>query len=371
MKIIYIANVRMPTEKAHGYQIMRMCQAFTKKGIEVELLIPDRKNSINQDEFSYYALSRSFKIKRLPCLSFELFGTRLQSISFFLLAKFYLFRRKYDHLYSRDYQVNLFFGNAILELHQLPLRISYFCMHCIGRANLIFTTTNCLKKEIVEKINYNKHVVKVLPSGIDIEKYDIKDSMQKSRNFFNIPAGSFVIGYCGKFNTMGMDKGVADIIATIPRVRKPQVYFFAIGASDEGEIRYYEKLAMDYGVANIVKIIKHVSISHVPRALKACNVLVMSYSMNKHYDCYMSPVKMFEYMASKRPIISADLCSIREVLNDQSAIFYSPKNNHSLLGAINYAINNPDVLMGNTENAFELVRKYSWENRVDAVIGEL
>jgi len=28
MKLIYIANARIPTEKAHGIQIMKMCEAL-------------------------------------------------------------------------------------------------------------------------------------------------------------------------------------------------------------------------------------------------------------------------------------------------------------------------------------------------------
>ncbi len=37
MKILYIANIRLPTEKAHGIQIMKMCEAFAHAGAEVEL----------------------------------------------------------------------------------------------------------------------------------------------------------------------------------------------------------------------------------------------------------------------------------------------------------------------------------------------
>ena len=35
MKLIYIVNARIPTEKAHGVQIMKMCEAFAAAGIEV------------------------------------------------------------------------------------------------------------------------------------------------------------------------------------------------------------------------------------------------------------------------------------------------------------------------------------------------
>jgi len=49
MKLTYIANIRIPTEKAHGIQIMEMCEAFGNHNLETELIIPWRFNRIKQD----------------------------------------------------------------------------------------------------------------------------------------------------------------------------------------------------------------------------------------------------------------------------------------------------------------------------------
>jgi hypothetical protein len=40
LRVIYLANARLPTEKAHGYQICKMCEAFALNGAEVVLLHP-------------------------------------------------------------------------------------------------------------------------------------------------------------------------------------------------------------------------------------------------------------------------------------------------------------------------------------------
>ena len=56
MKILYIANARIPTEKAHGFQICKMCEQLSLQGAEVELIVPKRKNKITQDVFQYYDL---------------------------------------------------------------------------------------------------------------------------------------------------------------------------------------------------------------------------------------------------------------------------------------------------------------------------
>jgi hypothetical protein len=46
MKICYIAAIRLPTEKAHGLQIMKTCEAFAAAGHDVELVVSDRATPI-------------------------------------------------------------------------------------------------------------------------------------------------------------------------------------------------------------------------------------------------------------------------------------------------------------------------------------
>jgi len=70
MKIVYIANARIPTEKAHGYTICKMCAEFARAGNTVELIIPSRDNSITADLFDFYGLEKNFAVKKLPTHDF-------------------------------------------------------------------------------------------------------------------------------------------------------------------------------------------------------------------------------------------------------------------------------------------------------------
>ena len=70
MKLLYILNARMPTERAHGFQTVRMCEAFIEEGVDVTLLLPRRwqnnKSLRNVNVFEYYGVSEPFPIKRIP-----------------------------------------------------------------------------------------------------------------------------------------------------------------------------------------------------------------------------------------------------------------------------------------------------------------
>ncbi len=49
MTIEYIVNARMPTEKAHGVQIMQMGEAIASLGHTVQLVVSNRTTGIHED----------------------------------------------------------------------------------------------------------------------------------------------------------------------------------------------------------------------------------------------------------------------------------------------------------------------------------
>ncbi|MDY7041984.1 MAG: hypothetical protein SVX38_14095, partial [Chloroflexota bacterium] len=64
--LLYIANARLPTEKAHGVQIMKMCEAFAQGGAEVKLVVPFRVQTAQmrqvRDLWDYYGIRRRFDL---------------------------------------------------------------------------------------------------------------------------------------------------------------------------------------------------------------------------------------------------------------------------------------------------------------------
>src|SRR3989338_3828536 len=66
MNLLYVSNSRIPTGRAHGVQIMHMCGAFAARGAEVRLVVPGKRNFLEEDPFEYYNIRAHFKIERIP-----------------------------------------------------------------------------------------------------------------------------------------------------------------------------------------------------------------------------------------------------------------------------------------------------------------
>ena len=82
MNIAYIANIRFPTEKAHGYQIARVASALVESGDIVTLYVPRRRNHLGTDWAAYYGVPSHFKVVRVPCIDFMMGNSVVDTLAF-------------------------------------------------------------------------------------------------------------------------------------------------------------------------------------------------------------------------------------------------------------------------------------------------
>ena len=108
MNILYIANLRLPTEKAYGLQIVKMCEAFANLDLHTTLLVPSRNNQIKKSIFEYYNVKGNFTFKKAwspdfywPGILDKVAVTIKSFISAIVLAVCAL-NDKADIFYSRD-----------------------------------------------------------------------------------------------------------------------------------------------------------------------------------------------------------------------------------------------------------------------------
>ena len=378
MKIVYLANVRIPTEKAHGHQIMKMSGVFSDL-VEVELVVPTRRNPDfkDQDPFDYYRIKRKFKIKRLrsfdPTFLLKTISglyIKVQALCFFVPVAFYLYKlRKQDFfIYTRDeYLLPLlsFLKRQIVwEGHALPSNLKKYVKY-FNNCHRLVVLTGQMKKQLVEAgVAENK--ILVSPDAVDLNVFDINLSKEKARQKLDLPQDKFVLCYTGNFKTKGMDKGIKDIIQALSLLNQ-EIVFVAVGGG-QADIQEYRNQAKALGAEGRVILRGKVSQADLAIYQKAADVLMMPFPYAKHYAYYMSPLKMFEYMAGKCPILTTDLPTIKEILTDETACIVEPDQPEQIAKGVEKLKQNADYAKLIANNAYNLVQEYTWEKRAEKII---
>jgi len=382
-EINYLANIRIPTEMGHGYQIAKTCESLGNLGYNLTLWVPARKNKITESAFRYYQIKESFKIKTIKNIdflswprSFGYFKFLLQRISFLIVLLFKNFSTE-SIIYSRDSDVVFLMKlrgyRTIYECHEWFMRHKFFPLLFLRNADKIITTNTFIKEQFL-KNGFNHDKILVLPNGIDLEKFDLIKSKNEAISELDLIKKTGVdltvkkvLFYSGSLRLKGVEKGVDEILKAVKILNDKNIYFLAVGGNEK-DINYYRLTAKGLGVLDQVSFFERQPQAALALFQKVGDIMMMPFPKKVHYEFFMSPLKTFEYMASRRPIISSDLPSVREMLNDNNCIFCQPNNPEDLANKIRLILNNNDLADKMASQAYEDVKKYAWSKRAEKII---
>lgn len=165
--------------------------------------------------------------------------------------------------------------------------------------------------------NYDKKVC-VWSSGVDPILFDpehtndIKHIIEFDRRF--------VIMYHG---ILSPNRGLQQSIEAIAMLKKkyPEIMLFFLGKGPgQAEL---EKLIKRFKLENHVFIHQPVSFEDVPKYIKAASVGILPFP-NLNWWNTSSPIKLFEYLAMKKPVILTDIAAHRAVLGNRQCGFFVP-----------------------------------------------
>ena len=98
------------------------------------------------------------------------------------------------------------------------------------------------------------------------------------------------------------------------------------------------------------------------------DVLVLPNSGREEISArFTSPLKLFTYMASKIPMVVADLPSMREVLSEKEAYFFRADDSHDLARVIREALAD-EKRNERAASAYAKVAHYSWSARAQRIL---
>jgi glycosyltransferase involved in cell wall biosynthesis len=368
MRLLYIANIRLPTEKAHGIQIMYMCEAFARAGVEVELVVPQGP-AAPADPFQYYGVERLFTITRLPSVirpGWGRIGFWIRAMSFARAAARYLRQSAFDYVYSRDKLVLLSLPRTtpcIWEVHGPEARP---LMRILGeRARMVVAITHSLAA-LCHANGIAKEKIVVAPDGVDLAQFSVALSRQEARQKLALPLEKKIIVYTGH---LYIHKGAYTLATAASQMRdSADILIVFVGGTDV-DLAHFRKA---HEVDTHIRIVGQRPHSEIPYYLRSADVLVLPNSSTSDTSrLYTSPMKLFEYMASGTPIVASDIEAVREVVDESMVSFFTPDDSTDLARCVKEVLANYSEAQRKADTTLSVVGKYSWNTRAQAILSRI
>lgn len=225
-----------------------------------------------------------------------------------------------------------------------------------GQAKAIITQTETLKK-MIEKLT-NKPIY-VIPNGVDTQKFrpDVYcEDLKKNLDLDD----KIVVTFVGSFKSW---HGVDQIPIISKRLKSKNIIFLLIGS---GELfKQIERKKTD----NML-LLGSKPHDEIPRYLALSDILIapFNYEYFRDYGFWWNPVKIFEYMASGKPIVSYDFEEVRKIVRD-AGLLAKPGDLDDFIKKLVYLIEDEKLRKNMGKKAREIAEKeYDWKIRAKQTV---
>lgn len=375
MRIAYCTDVRLPSERAHGHQIAQVCDALARLGHDVTVFAPFRKNTVHASYHEYYRAEPSVRLAHLGTfdpIDHPLLPKPVQlPVLHWQLRKHYgtaVTPQTFDLAYTRSpalLQALLRGGvPTVLELHQIPRKHHFGFIGRCNRCARVLCLTGAMRDELRRR-GVRDELLMVEGDAVDLRRFTPEPDATEGKRLLGITTNRIVVGYVGRLKTLGMEKGVSHLLQALARLKDEAAFFGCIVGGPDADRAQYAQMAQSLGLGpEDVLFTGEIPAHAVPLSLGACDILAMPFPDLPHYRTHMSPLKMFEYMAARRPLLTSDLPTVRDVLSEQTAVFCTPGDVESLAAALQWIRRNPEEAATRAAAARTLVERHTWEERM-------
>lgn len=372
MKIVCIAASFIPSNTANSIQVVKTAHALAELGHDVRLLVPGTGRAEWDELKRHYGLRASFEIDWIPeNLAFRRYDYTLKAVQ----AAHWMAP---DLVYTWMLQAavySLWRGiPTILELHDRvvgavgPWLFRRF--YASGNPRRLLTNTEALRRVLTEEFDLDsaKLEIQVAPNGVELERYQNLPSPDEARRQLGLPEG-FTAGYTGHFYAgRGMD-----LMLGLARAL-PEMQFLWVGG-ELADVAYWKEHLQQEKIHNIT-LTGFVDNAILPLYQAAAEVLLMPYgrsiagSGGGNSAEIASPMKMFEYMAAGRAILTSDLPVIHEVLNEENAVFCPPEDLDAWTAALAALRDSPEHQAALSSAARQTAESYTWTARAARALAD-
>ncbi len=218
-----------------------------------------------------------------------------------------------------------------------------------------------LKSLVTERLNIPAEKVVVVPNGVDTHFFQPRPDAPRTFE-------GFTIVYSGGLEPW---QGIELLLRSIHAVRVEDGFaLHAVIAGDGPVRRNCEKLAADLGLAECVHFLGTVSREAVPAIIASGDVGYSGHTDTQGRAVFRSPLKLYEYMAMAKPIISSAVAdAVDLVVNGETGYLFDAGSTDGLSQALRRAYVGRERLPAMGARGRQLIEQgHSWTARCRMIV---
>ncbi len=347
----------LPSKTASPIQILKMCDAFSSINYSVSLFTFKNK-------LSSKTLKKNYNIKKkINIISYKKNKVEINFLYRILFAIFvvkYLRKEKNLVIYGRSLLTSIFLSflkiQNFIEIHQEPKG---------------FTSILLSLKKLFYGTKYQKFIFihkNLIPYfSVNENDYIVKDDAV-SLDDFRIQRQTKIKDECLYTGGLYPGKGL-EIISKIAS-KNPKVKFNVYGDRSKANYDVISRVPKNVFIKDFIPYNK------IPKVLKQFKIVLMPYSekimvnaKNSDVSSYISPLKLFEYLASGNIIIASKMPAYAHILRNNFNAFLVDKNNiDEWSQKINFILKEKIEIKKIKKNAQLTAKKFTWNKRATEII---
>lgn len=382
MKIAVCNDANIPSLYAHSFSLMKTAQGFAALGHQVKVITA---NSLRatwgrlrfRDLAAHYGLSHGLEITWLPPSPRAYLRSATQDDPLYAQRAAQLIETEgMDLVYARSYLTPALTALAGIATVAETHTTNYGNPH-LARLHQVaglpaFKALVTIHADIAQehaRRGVPPEKLLVLEDGVDLERFQVENDPAHWKRALGLEPDKHYAVYSGHLYA---DKGIEVILEAAQALAgHGELEFLLVGGFKEDR-RRWESWCAQQGLKN-VRFTGFVPNSQVPGYLKAASCLLLPYRLDREHKVMdvhtTSPLKLFEYLAARRPIVATAVPTVAKVLSQgHNALLAAPGDQQGFEQAIFTAIGQPDLAHALSLNAWSTVLPFSWTERCRRIL---
>ena len=354
-KLLFISESNFPNDAANTIVTLKMCSAFSKF-IQTDLLTLSCKEDFRKLKKDFilknkFRIISSFKKPKKINLIIRMI--------IFFKALFLIKKERYDYIFTRSVIISVllsyFKHRNILEFHHPNTGFTkYFFLLYQKFFKNKYQRFVLINKNINKDLKIIRHKFIILDTAIYLKNFNYKTKIKRNSCVYT---GSLFKG-----------KGFEKIYKLAQILKEIDFYVY-------GNLRFLNKQYFNLNLKNL-KFFSYQKYKNIPKIINSHKICLMPYSKKVHIrsssitaENYMSPIKLFEYLACKKVIIASRMKVYDHILKDRyNCYLLDYEDTDSWVKKIKYTLKNYDKTKKIRMNAYLTSKKFDIEKRAEKIL---